>query len=295
MRSMKTGSLVSRCGLLGFSALAMALAAGIRIQAGDPPQRGDSVALVLDEKVGGVFEISGKWVDPGAVETVIHSILLDEGFEVLEPSTVRSLLLRDQAVQALGGDKKAVMSMGASLGSDWIISGTGHAKPSGNVLGTGMKSLRANVELKLLEAKSGSIWAVARANTAQVHTDEVAGGAEALGKAAEQAIQTLLENASSKPASTVESEVVKVTISGLVSYRHYMHVQEWIEENANGFKAFKDASYTAGTAHVELDASETGHSLAKRMALAEFEGFVMNPIDVQDDHIQLKVILKNTE
>lgn len=254
------------------------------------------VAVVFEEKVQGVFGLSGSWVTPGRGEEVIVSALKDAGYEIVDSQTVRANLLREQAVDVLAGDQKAAVAAGTRLQAPFVVVGKGYAKTAGNIAGSSMKSMQASVQMKVVNAASGEEIASTTANAAKPNIDEVTGGGEALAAASTEAVKKLLDAWSKKgtegaAAGSSSGGRLKVNITGLKSYRHFAFVQEWIEKNAAGFKSTENAKYTTGSADMEIVCKATGHELAKAIAKEKFQGFTINPIDVSDDSVSLKAIV----
>ncbi len=251
------------------------------------------VAVVFEEQVRGVFGMSGAWMDPGRGEEAVIEALRSAGYRVVDAQTVRANLLREQAVQVLAGDQKAAVAAGSRLQAPWVVIGKGYAKSAGQVVGSSMKSIQGSVQLSLVDAASGDVLAAVTGAAAKPHVDEVTGGGEALAAAATDAAAKLLDRMSrglAPGAAAVPS--VKVTISGLKSYRHYIFIKEWLEKNAAGARSVREETYTAGNADLVVETGLKGPELAKKIALAPFEGFAVNPIDVREQSVALKVILR---
>src|SRR5207244_11414919 len=68
------------------------------------------VAVVFEEKVQGVFGLSGSWMDPGRAEEVLITHLRNNSYDVVDSQTVRANILRDQAVQVLAGAQQAAIA-----------------------------------------------------------------------------------------------------------------------------------------------------------------------------------------
>lgn len=251
------------------------------------------VAVVFEEQVRGVFGMSGAWMDPGRGEETVVEALQTAGFRVVDSQTLRANLLREQAVQVLAGDQKAAIAAGSRLQAPWVIVGKGYAKSAGQVAGSSMKSMQGSVQLSLIDAASGEVVASVAGSSAKPHVDEVTGGGEALAAAAADAAAKIVERMKQGPtAGTAAAPSVKVTISGLKSYRHYLFVKEWLEKHATGSKTIERETYVAGNADLEVTTALKGPELARKIALASFDGFAVNPIDVRDHALVLKVILR---
>jgi hypothetical protein len=273
--------------LLGVIAIGLFVVLALSASADRP-----KIAVVFEEQVRGVFGLSGAWMDPGRAEEAVIAALRDAGYQVVDAQTVRANILRDQAVQVLSGDQKAAVAVGSKLQAPQVVVGKGYAKSSGNVVGSSMKSIQASVQLSLLDAASGEILAATTGSAAKPHVDEVAGGGEALAAAAAQAAEKLIEAASNAPApATGSGSALSVNINGLRSYRHFVFIQEWIQKNTPGFQKFEAESYTAGSADLQIACRTSGHDFAKKIAMAQFQGFAVNPIDVSDSRVTLKVIV----
>jgi hypothetical protein len=251
---------------------------------------GERVAVLVDEQVRGVFGVSGSWTDPGRVETTLISMLRDAGYEPVDPKALRSSVLHDQVVQVLSGDKKASIAVGELMQVPWLVIAHGYAKPAGNVAGSSMKSIQAQVETRMVDARTGQIMAEASASAAKPHVDEVAGGAEALATAVEKAGQELLTKLMSTQQQVSSDDHLTVDITGLRSYRQFLYLQEWMQDNLLGFSGCDNPRYTSGSGHIELRGNIDGPDFAKQMAQGKFHGFAINPMNVTANEVSLRII-----
>ncbi len=251
------------------------------------------VAVVFEEQVRGVFDLSGSWMDPGRGEEVVMNALRNAGYRVVDSQTLRANLLREQAIKVLSGDQKAAVAAGTALQAPYLLTGNGFAKSAGQVAGSAMKSLQGQVQLTLIDAETGEILAGTTGQAAKPHVDETIGGGEAIAAAAEDAVQKMIPAiAKAEYTENLGLGPVEVTISGLKSYRHFAFIKEWFEKNVQGLDRIDNVSYTTGTARFDIYGQSSGHDLAGRIASASFQGFVVNPVDVSDDLVSLKVILR---
>lgn len=254
------------------------------------------IAVVFEEQVRGVFGQTGAWMDPGRGENTLQDALRNEGYDVVDAQTVRASILREQAIQVLAGDSKAAIAAGSRLQAPFVVVGKGYAKSSGQVVGSSLKSLQATVQLRLLDAGSGEILASANATAARAHVDETVGGGEALAAASGDAAAQLIEKMRKVDLTRLmpggpAAAALKVSISGLKSYRHFIFIQDWIKQNAAGYRAIENEHYTAGSADMDVVCMAGGHEFSRKIATASFDGFSVNPIDVSDGAVALKVIL----
>lgn len=284
------------CGALIRIVTVVSLCASVLLAAEPKPR----IAVVFEEQVRGVFGLSGSWMDPGRGENALQDALRDEGYDVVDAQTVRSSIMRDQAIQVLAGDQKAAIAAGSRLQAPFVVAGKGYAKSPGQVVGSSLKSLQATVQLRLLDAGTGDILASADATAARAHVDETVGGGEALAAASTAAASSLIEKMRKidltrlKPGGPAAAPL-KVSISGLKSYRHFLFIQEWIQQNTTGFRGIENEHYTSGSADMEVVCRASGHDFSKKIATASFEGFAVNPIDVSDSAVALKVIIHDKQ
>ena len=257
-----------------------------------PLRAAEKIAVVFEEQVRGVMGISGTWMTPGTGEEVVLRKLRAAGYEVVDSQTLRANILREQAMQVLGGDEKAAIALGQQFEAPLVLIGKGFAKPSGNVLGTSMRSHSANVQLRVIQSETAMQVATATGSAQKPHVDEVTGGGLAIAAAAETAVDELIDALQKAKANTAwKPSALKVNISGLKSYRHYLYLKDWIEAEVEGVGTLKEPKYQTGTAQFELPGSIEGPALAEQIARAQFNGFVVNPVEVTKQKVSLKVLI----
>lgn len=155
-----------------------------------------------------------------------------------------------------------------------------------------MKSIQANVQLKAIHTQTGATLASATASATKVHVDEMIGGGLALEEAGSKAAESLvasLKEANAKAAS--EPKEVSIAITGLTSYRHFLFLKQWMRHNLKGYQDIISENYTVGSAELVVKSDASGSQVADQLALAKFDGFAVNPVDVGPLKIAVKVIL----
>lgn len=251
------------------------------------------VMVIIDEKIGGLYGTTGS-ESVGQAEATIIEKLLNSGFNVVDADTVRANISRDKALRILEGDNRAAAAEGLKYGAQVVITGKAFSKNAGGKLyGTNMQSIQATLQARVVRTDTGKVIASKSAQGAQVHIDEMQGGALAIREASERLSDELIDMIVKQWSGEVygRSQEITVMISGLVSYRHLAAVKKILEKETQGVKAVHQRSFTGGLAELAIDYGGKSTNIADELANRRFTGFRLEPTNVTPHRIDLKAVL----
>lgn len=253
------------------------------------------VMVLIEEKVGGPGYLgTTAWEDVGQAESTVMEGLLQAGFNVVDPATVRANISRDKALRLLEGDPKAAVAAALQHGAQVIITGRAFSKHAGGkLLGTNMKSIQATLQARVIRADDGRVIASRSEQGRTAHIDEIQGGALAIKEASERLSETLVNDILSSWKKEVYGRAQEVTlvISGLASYRHLSAVKAFLENDLQGVKAVHQRSFTHGVAELLLDYGGKASFMADELANRQFAGFRLEPTNVTQNRLDVRAVL----
>jgi hypothetical protein len=264
-----------------------------------PPAFGQTqkpkIMVVMEEKVAGVFGTTG-WETVGQAESAITARLMAEGFQVVDAQTVRRNIPRDKALQLLAGDEKAAALAGLQFGAQVVITGQAISKNvGGKLFGTNMQSLQATVQAKAIWSDDARVIATRVAESSKAHLDEVQGGVlairEASGEIAEAFVSAMLADIGRRQAHG-GNQLITLSISGLVSYRHLAFVQEYLERGVQGVRGVQMRQFAQGSAELGVDYAGQSSQIAAQLANQKFTGFRLEPTSVTPNRLDVRAVLE---
>ena len=145
---------------------------------------------MIDETVG----LVGTNVSVGQAESTIMEKFINAGFNVVDPEQVKGNITRDKALRILEGDNAAAAAEGLKYGAQVVITGKAFSKIGGSKLyGTNMQSVQATLQARVVRTDTAKVFASKSATGAQVHIDELQGGALAIKEASEKLSDDLIQ------------------------------------------------------------------------------------------------------
>ncbi|HDR06141.1 MAG TPA: hypothetical protein ENN88_00750, partial [Candidatus Coatesbacteria bacterium] len=134
-------------------------------------------------------------LDMGTTEMTLQEIFLAKDFPLVDAAQARRNIDRDMVKAALTGDPLAAAEIGLQYGAEYVLTGKAVVKGSdivayGVTAGSGMKSYQATCNIKVYETDTATLVASTSKSDKTAHTDDLAGGNEALRKAAKAAADT---------------------------------------------------------------------------------------------------------
>jgi hypothetical protein len=123
-------------------------------------------------------------VDLSTTEAAIAQRMIDQGYEVIGPLELSSVIKQDKAFRIIDLSENESVKIGNLSSSDYIVLGKAIASSGGNVPQSSMISCFANITVKLIRVKDNKVIAYLDASGNSAHMDVITGGKEALTNAA---------------------------------------------------------------------------------------------------------------
>lgn len=247
------------------------------------------VMIIIDETVG----LTGANITVGQAEATMMEKFISAGFNVVDSEMVKANITRDKALRILEGDNNAAAAEGLKYGAQVVITGKAFSKTAaGKLYGTNMHSMQATMQARVIKTDTAKVIASKSENAAQVHIDEMQGGALAIKEASEKLSDELIQLIVKQWSGEVygRSQEITVMISGLISYRHLAAIKKFLEKETQGVKAVHQRSFTGGVAELMLDYGGKSSNIADELASRKFTGFRLEPTNVTPGRIDVRVI-----
>lgn len=213
-------------------------------------------------------------VDMNATETALLDKFIQNGFECVDPATVRQNLKQEQAAAILQGDTKMAATLATKLGAEVIVTGKAIAKVATGINLGGMKSCQANITARVIKADVATVIATGSQHAAYPHIDEVTGGMEAIKRATNKLSDELIEQITKKwKDEFYNATTVKLEVKGITSFNQLNNFINTLKLLVRGVKDV----YTRQVSDVmaELDVKITGNAnqLAREMERKDLDRF----------------------
>lgn len=124
-------------------------------------------------------------IDLSTTEAKVAQKLLQQGYEVLEPSSLTRIIKQDRAFRMIGLSEGQSVKLGNLSKANYVVLGKAIASSGANIPKSNMRSCFANITAKLIRVKDGKVIAYLDAAGNSAHMDVITGGQEALGNAGE--------------------------------------------------------------------------------------------------------------
>lgn len=152
------------------------------------------ILLIAEQNIEGPQR--GWWaseVDLSATEAKIAQALIEQGYEVIEPSEVTGVIEKTAAFRVLNLSDRTSVKLGNMAQADYVILGKAIASAGGNVPQSSMRSCFANITAKLIRVKDRKVVTYLEASGTSAHMDTITGGKEALVSAGEGVAAKVIE------------------------------------------------------------------------------------------------------
>ncbi len=235
-------------------------------------------------------------------ETEIINTLQPKGFQFVEKAIVLQKAQKDALQAALEGDEAAVSRIASSTGAEVLIIGKAVAKSATNVpavlKNAGLTSCQATINLRAVRGDDGSIIATVTKQAAAAHVDPVAGGTQALQKAAHLAALTLADQIIERWRQDIYSgATVQMRVLNIPSYVDLMHLKNWLLSYLRGVKTVSQREFNGGTALLDIQGTLSSEKLAEEIALKSQQSdadFRLQILNVTANTLVVKMVKKSS-
>lgn len=228
-------------------------------------------------------------IDMNITENTLLNKFIENGFECVDPATVRQNLQQDQAMAVLQGNTKMAAAIAKKLGAEVVITGKTIAKVATGFNLGGMKSCQANITARVIKADIATIIATGTAHSAYPHIDEVTGGTEAIKKATNKLSGELINKITQKwKDEFYKSTTVKVVVHGIKSFTQVNDFKNTVKYLIRGVKDIYNRNIAGSMAELDVKLTGNANQLARELEkkdLDKFEvkilGLTMNKVTLQ--------------
>jgi len=222
-------------------------------------------------------------------ETELNSQLAAKGFELVDKAQVEEVKEQNKARQALAGNLDAASSLGLMFGAQYVIIGKAVAQDVGEAIaGTGMRSVQASLQLKVIQTQSGILLGSVVKNGVSAHISPLTGATVAIkntvGKATDGYLVDTITNSFQDYLNN--GTPLKLHISNVRSFQNYKTITEEIETIKTIVSSKKEGWNKAGGLLVlDLRFKGTSEELAEQIDGRKFGKNKIEVVDFAPDRV----------
>ncbi len=239
-------------------------------------------------------------VNLNVTESEIITTLQAKGFQFVEKSVVAQKVQQESLVALLEGDSAAARLIASSIGAEVLIIGKAVSAAAQNVppvlKQTGMTSVHATVNLQAIRGDDGRVIASVMRDATAAHVNPLAGGAQALKKAAHLAALALAEQIAEVWRQDVYSTTtVQVRVLNIPSYGEVTHIKNWLLSYIRGIQKVIPREYNGGTALFEVQTTLDSPKIAEEIVAKKENvesNFYLEILSVHANSLVVKYVRK---
>ncbi|MCI0494726.1 hypothetical protein L0Z72_06930 [candidate division KSB1 bacterium] len=228
-------------------------------------------------------------VDMNITETTLLDKFISNGFECVDPATVRQNIEQDQAMAVLQGNTQMAAALAKNLGAEVVITGKAVAKVATGINLGGMKSCQANITARVIKADVATVIATSSQHAAYPHIDEVTGGTEAIKKATNKMADELIDKITKKwKDEFYQATSVKMVVYGFTSFDQLNNFKNTIKFLVRGVKDIYSREMKGDMAEMDIKITGNANQLARELERKDLDkfkvkitGLSMNKITLQ--------------
>ena len=247
-----------------------------------------SIMILIEEKNFGSIATS-------EVEALATSLLLNEGYDVVDQEMVRTNVKKDQELLKMAGDTRGAAALGLQFGADWVLVGESVAKPSAKrIAGSNLRSYQAVVTLKVVRTEDSKTLTSASETSKTIGIEDISGSSKALKIAGKKAVLKILEQLRvAKSSGSLNSKKVQLVIGGVEQIWKLKSIRQALRGNSELSKVTQK-SYTSGVAVFEITSSWNTERLSEHLVVNPPKGLRVQVLNMTPAKLNLKVVVGST-
>jgi hypothetical protein len=217
--------------------------------------------------------------DLSIAENTIMDRFREKGFDLVDHQAQAQNIKVPPALQLVELNDRAAITLGKQVDAEIVIVGKVLAKSVGNIAGTSMKSVQANISLRAIQIDNARVLSAGSENAAAVHIDEITAGAEAIKKASvkmsDKLMDDIIKNFQKRVGATT---LVQLTIFGLAGAEELRKFKSSVLGQVRGVEGIHERSLAENVAKVDVDIKGNAQSLSQEMSRKDFPEFAIKVI-----------------
>jgi hypothetical protein len=205
----------------------------------------------------------------GIASTEMASLLGAKGFELVDKSQVDAVMNNNQGRQALAGNANAAKALGLKFGAQYVIVGKAVAQDAGEAYpGSGIKSIQASLQLKVIQTQTGLVLGSAVKNGVSAHMSPLTGATNAIQMSVQKAVDEYLVDAitNSFQGFLNNGSPLKLHVTGVNTFQESKTVIEAVEKIERVASSKKEGwNKTGGVLVLDLLYKGTSEELAEAL------------------------------
>jgi len=229
--------------------------------------------------------------NPAEIE--FNKILKQKNYQIVSRyKLVRKLWARTEFQQDQP-EKDDFISFARSNNAQIVLVGHVETFPSPGIIGSEMASIDAKIFVEAYQTQTGIVIAQTEQTARAINYNEVIGAKEAVTKAATQAAEILatqIETGLQKAG--MNAAQVELLVSGTKKLAYFVAFRKTLASEIQGVSAIRLKELKSNEAKIEVDFTEGGDVLAKRLMLQSFDNFGLNIKKISTSQLSLELVSK---
>jgi len=223
-------------------------------------------------------------------ENILANAMKKRQFSVIN----HGLLVQKKELETLNykldiTDQEAV-DLGVRFQADVVVIGKAIAHKAPNIMGSNLKSFKGSLAARALRTDTGEEIASTVQTTAAVNTEDIAGGREALLRAATLAGNALATQiADAWLQEDMQPAFVEILVVGTRYLANFVEFRRIIND-ISGVNEIQVKEITPDEATIVVDFHGNAKALAKALMLKTFESFGINISELSENQLKIELI-----
>jgi hypothetical protein len=232
----------------------------------------------------------GTQADLNVAENTIMDRFREKGFDIVDPQAQAGSIKIPPAFQVVELSNQNAITLGKQVDAEIVIIGKALARSVGNIAGTALKSIQANVSMRAIQIDNARVLSSGVENSAAVHIDEVTAGSDAIKKASikmsDKMMDDILKNFQKRVGA---SATVQLTVTGLAGADDVRKFKTSVLGQVRGVEGIHERSFAENVVKMDVDIKGSAQSLSQEISRKTFPDFNVRVIRSSWNTLEVQV------
>jgi hypothetical protein len=228
--------------------------------------------------------------DLNIADNTITDRFREKGFDLVDPQAQAQNIKVPPAFQVVELNDRAAVTLGKQVDAEIVIVGKALARSMGNIAGTSMKSVQANISLRAVQVDNARVLSAGSENAAAVHLDEITAGTEAIKKASvkmsDKLMDDIIKNFQKRVGATT---TVQLTLFGLAGVEDLRKFKSSVLGQVRGVEGIHERGFSENGVKMDVEVRGSAQSLSQEMSRKDFPEFLIKVIRSSWNTLEIQV------
>jgi hypothetical protein len=229
-----------------------------------------------------------------SIESILKNKFQERGMYVIDRiSLLKEISQNKKYSKEVNLPEEAIREYGKLFDVDIVISGNIEIEMVKSEGESGMKSVQANVEAKVLQVESGKVLMVTSSHAPASSTDEISAKVEALKKASGKLLDQMTDLINKQCQVKADSKILSLKVIGLQGFSEFLTLKDELKRRIPEVRGIFQRGISLENSQIDVETTLDIPTFTQMLTSTNFEGFNLHVLGSSPALIELQIVPKS--